>query len=62
MRLIICEQTRFEKPTMYTRQVKCILLLHIIDTFMYYSKHNDKIARGGQVCFSTQLFLDHAKY
>ena len=39
------------------QQVKCILLLHIIDTFIYYSKHSDKIARGGQVCFSTWLFL-----
>ena len=45
------------KPSMYAQQVKCILLLHIIDTFTYYSKYSDKITRGGQVCFSTRLFF-----
>ena len=44
-------------------QVKYILLLHIIDTLMHtLSKHSNKITRDGQVCFSTQFFLGHAKH
>ena len=50
------------KPTILSQPVKLLLLLRIIDTFIYYSKHSDNITRGGQVCFSTQLFLHHAKH
>ena len=60
--LLICIMwPDMRKPTMYA-QVKCTLLLHIIDTFIYYSKHSDKITRGGQVCFSTRIFLDHTNH
>ena len=42
-------------------QVVCILLLHIIDTFIHYQNTViKKITRGGQVCFST-LFLGNTK-
>ena len=45
------------KLTISTQQVKCILLLHFIDTLIHYQKHSGKITRDGQVCFSTQIFL-----
>ena len=54
--------TRFGKTDHVAQKVKRLLLLHIIDTFIHYSKHSDKITRGGQVCFSTWLFLGHAKH
>ena len=39
--------------------------MHFIVPYHRYntlSKHNDNITRGGQVCFSTQLFLCHANH
>ena len=40
--------------------------MHFVAPYHRYihalSKHSDKITRGGQVCFSTWLFLGHAKH
>ena len=50
------------KSTVLSQPVKLLLLLHIIDTFICYSKHSDNITRGGQVCFSTRLFRHRVKH
>ena len=50
------------KPTVLSQPVKLLLLLHVINTFIYYSKHSDNITRDSQVCFSTRLFLHRAKH
>ena len=50
------------KPTVLSQPVKWLLFLRITDTFIYYSKYNDNITRGSQVCFSTRLFLHGANH
>ena len=50
---------RFEK----TDHVCTTSEMHFVAPYhIYYSKHSDKITRGGQVCYSTWHFLGHAKH
>ena len=49
-----------------TNHVRATNEMHFVAPYYRYihtlSKHSDKIIKGGQVCFSTRLFLGHSKY